>query len=59
MVGQRASWAMYPGGLEEVHALWLGGGKLPARVRAVLIFLAERARIPETAASPGDAPRPI
>ena len=48
-----------PGDLEEVHALWLGGGKLPARVRAVLDFLAERARIPGTAASPGGAPGPI
>lgn len=33
-----------PGDLEEVHAVYLGqGGPLPARVRALLDFLAERA----------------
>lgn len=35
-----------PGDREEVHAVYLGqGGPLPARVRALLDFLAERARI--------------
>ncbi|KXF76643.1 LysR family transcriptional regulator [Paramesorhizobium deserti] len=35
-----------PGDLEEVHAVYLGqGGPLPARVRALLDFLAERARV--------------
>ncbi len=35
-----------PGDLEEVHAVYLGqGGALPARVRAVLDFLARHARI--------------
>ena len=38
--------AWNPGDLEEFHALFLGqGGPLPARVRAVLDFLAERVRI--------------
>jgi len=36
-----------PGDLEEVHAVYLGqGGPLPARMRVLLDFLAERARIP-------------
>jgi DNA-binding transcriptional LysR family regulator len=36
--------AFNPGDLEEVHAVYLGqGGPLPARVRALLDFLAERA----------------
>lgn len=36
-----------PGDLEEVHAVYLGqGGPLPARVRALLDFLAERGRLP-------------
>lgn len=52
-----------PGDLEEVHAVYLGGGgKLPSRVRAVLDFLAERARIPDTPSwgpSPDRAGRPI
>jgi DNA-binding transcriptional LysR family regulator len=52
-----------PGDLEEVHAVYLGGGgKLPSRVRAVLGFLAERARIPDTPSwrpSPDRAGRPI
>ncbi len=45
-----------PGDLEEVHAVYLGqGGPLPARVRALLDFLAERARIPgANALSPGE-----
>jgi DNA-binding transcriptional LysR family regulator len=35
-----------PGDLEEVHAVYLGqGGHLPARIRALLDFLAERARV--------------
>jgi len=35
-----------PGDLEEVHAVYLGqGGPLPARIRALLDFLAERARV--------------
>lgn len=35
-----------PGEMEEVHAVWAGGaGPLPARVRAMLDFLAERARV--------------
>ncbi|RCS25627.1 LysR family transcriptional regulator [Phyllobacterium salinisoli] len=35
-----------PGDLEEVHAVYLGqGGPLPARVRALLDFLAEHARV--------------
>ncbi|MFQ6160528.1 LysR family transcriptional regulator [Sinorhizobium meliloti] len=35
-----------PGDLEEVHAVYLGqGGALPARVRAVLDFLARHARV--------------
>jgi DNA-binding transcriptional LysR family regulator len=34
-----------PGDLEEVHAVWLGGGPLPARIRALLDFLADRARV--------------
>ena len=35
-----------PGDLEEVHAVYLGqGGPLPARIRAFLDFLAERARV--------------
>lgn len=35
-----------PGDLEEVHAVYVGqGGPLPARVRALLDFLAERARV--------------
>jgi len=35
-----------PGDLEEVHAVYLGqGGPLPARIRALLDFLAEHARV--------------
>ncbi|WP_439498542.1 LysR family transcriptional regulator [Bosea sp. (in: a-proteobacteria)] len=35
-----------PGDLEEVHAVYLGqGGPLPARVRALLDFLGEKARV--------------
>ncbi|MBC9208106.1 LysR family transcriptional regulator [Roseomonas aerophila] len=35
-----------PGDLEEVHAVWLGqGGQLPARIRALLDFLAVRGRV--------------
>lgn len=35
-----------PGDLEAVHAVYLGqGGPLPARVRALLDFLAEKARV--------------
>lgn len=35
-----------PGDLEEVHAVYLGlGGPVPARVRVLLDFLAERARV--------------
>jgi DNA-binding transcriptional LysR family regulator len=35
-----------PGDLEEVHAVYVGhGGLLPARVRALLDFLAEKARV--------------
>ncbi|MCX5496965.1 LysR family transcriptional regulator [Kaistia dalseonensis] len=35
-----------PGDLEEVHAVYLGqGGPLPARIRALLDFLAEKARV--------------
>lgn len=35
-----------PGDLEEVHAVWLGqGGRLPARIRALLDFLAARAKV--------------
>ncbi|MDB5412092.1 MAG: transcriptional regulator, LysR family [Rubritepida sp.] len=35
-----------PGDLEEVHAVYLGqGGMLPARMRALLDFLAARARV--------------
>ncbi len=35
-----------PGDLEEIHAVFLGqGGALPARVRAVLDFLARYARV--------------
>lgn len=35
-----------PGDLETVHAVYLGqGGPLPARVRALLDFLAEKARV--------------
>jgi DNA-binding transcriptional LysR family regulator len=35
-----------PGDLEEIHAVFLGqGGGLPSRVRAVLDFLASRARV--------------
>jgi DNA-binding transcriptional LysR family regulator len=38
--------ACNPGDLEEVHAVWLGqGGPLPARVRALLDFLAARAKV--------------
>jgi len=38
--------ALNPGDLEEVHAVYLGqGGHLPARIRALLDFLAERARV--------------
>ncbi|GGC82038.1 LysR family transcriptional regulator [Chelatococcus reniformis] len=38
--------AYNPGDLEEVHAVYVGqGGPLPARVRALLDFLAERARV--------------
>ena len=40
-----------PGDLEEFHAVYLGGGgRLPARVRAVLDFLGKRARLPAFAA---------
>ncbi|MGO4673045.1 LysR family transcriptional regulator [Bosea sp. 2YAB26] len=35
-----------PGDLEEVHAVYLGqGGPLPARIRALLDFLGEKARV--------------
>ena len=35
-----------PWDLEEVHAVWLGqGGRLPARIRAMLDFLAMRAKV--------------
>ena len=38
--------ASNPGDLEEVHAVFIGqGGHLPARVRALLDFLAETARV--------------
>ncbi|MFD2345368.1 LysR family transcriptional regulator [Sinorhizobium terangae] len=45
-----------PGDLEEIHAVFLGqGGALPARVRAVLDFLAKHARVaPEPVARPSD-----
>ena len=38
--------ASNPGDLEEVHAVFIGqGGHLPARIRALLDFLAETARV--------------
>ncbi|MCA1405998.1 LysR family transcriptional regulator [Ensifer sp. IC3342] len=45
-----------PGDLEEIHAVFLGqGGALPARIRAVLDFLARHARVtPEPVAQASD-----
>lgn len=37
--------AFDPGEREPFHAIWIGGGPMPARVRALLDFLATEARI--------------
>ena len=39
---------MHPGGSEDIHAVYLGGfSPLPARVRALVDFIASRCRLPD------------